>query len=130
MYQAPPPGQQQPGGYPQQGPPMGYPQQGPPQRGGGGNMFVSPGVPLNPLERMAVMLIRIIAWVALLFVVISACIKGIFILTNIPQVDGFKVLLGAVGDLVGLIAGQLIWPAILFAVAVLIENLVAWRHKA
>jgi hypothetical protein len=112
---------------------MGYPQQGPPQRGGGGggNLFgPSPGIPLNPAERMAVMLIRIIAWLALLFVVISACIRGIFILTNIPPVDGFKVLLNATGELIGSIAGQLIWPAILFAVAVLIENLVAWRNKA
>ncbi len=90
MYQAPPPDQQRPpqGGY-QQGPPqqMGYPpqqQMGNMGRPPGGSPFVSPGIQMNPLERLAVMLMRIVAWVGLIFVVISACATGIGILTTIP----------------------------------------------
>lgn len=135
MYQAPPPGQQPQGGY-QQVPPqqMGYPPQ---QMGGmsrpqGGSPFVSPGIQMNPLERLAVMLMRIIAWVALIFVLISACTQGIGILTTMGNQgnQGFQYLLNTGGALVGNIAGQLWGPAFLFGVAAIVESLAAIRNKA
>src|SRR6266545_644077 len=131
MYQQPPPqGQQQPGGYPQQGPPM-Y-QQMPPQRMPGGSPFVTAGIQLNPLERMAVLLMRIIAWIALLFVVIAACVSGIAILTQMGNQgnQGFQFLLTQSGTLIGQIASQVWGPAFLFGVAAIVESLAVIRNKA
>lgn len=144
-----PPGQQ-PGGYPQQQdprmgyqPPMGqqpggYPQQGPPR---GGNPFISPGIQLNPLERMAVMLLRLIAWIALILVIIAACTQaigilmtmgdktaGIFNYTPVGE-NGFRFLMLEGGRLVGGFALQLVGPALLFGVAAIVENLAAIRNK-
>lgn len=131
MYQPPPQqGQQPPGGY-QQGPPMmGYPQQMPP-RGGGGSPFVTAGVPMNPLERLAVMLMRIIAWVGLIFVILSGCITGIGILTQMGNQgnQGFQFLLQNVGALMGNMALQVWGPALLFGVAAIVESLAALRAK-
>lgn len=136
MYQGPPqqqPQQPPPQGYPQQGPPMGYQQpMGQPmgRPPGGGNMFVTPGVQMYPLERMAVMIMRIIAWVGLIFVIISACTTGIAILTSIPSVNGFQAIMSSGGQLLGNLALQIWGPALLLGVAAIIESLAALRNKA
>jgi hypothetical protein len=112
---------------------MGYAQQGPP-RGGGGSPFISPGVPLNPLERMAVMLLRLIGWISLILVVISACTIGIGYLMTMGDKavvgdNGFRWLLANGGALVAEFAGRLVGPAVLFALAAIVESLVAMRNK-
>jgi len=113
---------------------MGYPQQQmSPQRGGGGSPFVTAGIPMNPLERLAVMILRIIAWIGLIFVVLSGCISGIAILTqmgNQPGNQGFQFLLSQVGALMGNMALQAWGPALLFGVAAIVESLAALRAKS
>ena len=132
MYQAPPPGQQPQGGY-QQGPPqqqMGYPPQQQMGRPPGGSPFVSAGIQMNPLERLAVMLMRIVGWVGLIFVIISACATGIGILTTIPPVNGFQSVISSGGQLLGNLALQIWGPALLFGVAAIVETLAVIRNKA
>jgi hypothetical protein len=110
---------------------MGYPQQQMGRPPGGGNMFVTPGIQMNPLERTAVMLMRLIAWIALILVIISACTQGIGVLLSMGDAgnQGFRLLLSNGGALAGQIVSQIWGPAFLFGVAAIVESLAAWRNK-
>jgi hypothetical protein len=88
---------------------------------------------------MAVMLLRLIAWISLILVVISACVIGISLLMTMGDKtalvattgsdNGFKYLMSSGGALIAEFAARLVGPAVLFGVAAIIENLVAMRNK-
>ena len=124
----------QPGPPPQQPPqqPMyAAPPPPPPPRpsGGGLNSYIGVNVDASPGERTAIMLLRLIAWISLIFIVIAICSDFFRRILDVGQGDVFRNLLNLVsGTLLGF-AGAAVGAATLLALASIVESLIIIRRK-
>ena len=131
-----PPPQQ---GYQQQQQPQ---QQPPPQQRQGPNMpnmgnmadmgkgnpyLMNPDVRLNSIERMTVMLLRLVAWIALLLLVISICSSMISFLSS-GGITFSSFLRGIESWLVTFVTGALA-AVTLLGLASIVESLVMIRNN-
>jgi len=97
---------------------------------GGGNQYLSnpdAASRMNSIERLTVMLLRLIAWVALIVVIISVCADGLAYLT--AGGISFGGLLSATADLLVRFAQGAIGAATLFALASIVESLIIIRQN-
>ena len=142
-YSQPPPQQ----GYTQPPPQQGYsqPQQGfsqpQPQRQGpalpnmanmadmgkGNPYLVNPDVRLNSIERLTVMLLRLVAWIALLLLVLTLC--GDFITFVSSGSISFNSFVNAIVRWLQMIATWSISAVTLLALASIVESLATMRNN-
>ncbi len=137
----PPQGQPPPQQGYQQPPPQQSYQQPPPQRQGPsmpdmGNManmgkgnpyLVNPDVKLNSLERLTVLLIRLVAWIALILLIIRVCGGGIDSLMN--SNGSFGLIWRAFLNYLAEFAGGAIAAVSLLALASIVESLATMRSN-
>ena len=131
------PQHQQPGPPPQQPSYQPPPQQSyappppPPSRpsGGGLNSYIGVNVDATPIERTTIMLLRLIAWISLIFVVISLCAEFFRQIVVIGQGDAFQRLLALVTSLLSGFATGAVAAAGLLALASIVESLIVIRRN-
>jgi hypothetical protein len=95
--------------------------------GKGNPYLMNPEIRLNSLERMTVMLMRLVAWIALVLLVISLCTDAISFLS----VGGFSFsgFLSAIGRWLEAFAGGALAAVTLLGLASVVESLVAIRQN-
>lgn len=125
-----PPQGQPPGGYsqppPQQRPAM--PNMSQMSNMGGGNPYlVNPDIRLNSIERITVLLLRLVAWISLIIVIISVCADGLSYLT--AGGITFGGLLNATARYLGAFATGAIAAVTLLALASIVESLIVIRQN-
>lgn len=131
----PPPGQATPPpGYAAGPPPPGYsaaPPPPPPRQGGGGGLgqYISANVQASPVERFSIMLLRLIAWIALIILVIALCADFFNVVTNLPRGEEFRGLLNGFASMLRNFAVGAVTAATLLALASIVESLIVMRRN-
>lgn len=96
---------------------------------GKGNPYLSnPDVRLNSIERMTVTLMRLVAWIALILLIISICSSMISYLS--AGGITFSSFLRAIESWLGTFAGGALAAVTLLGLASIVESLVAMRNKS
>ena len=93
----------------------------------GNPYLVNPDVKLNSLERMTVLLLRLVAWIALLLLIIRVCGRGIDALMN--SGGSFGIIWNAFLNLLAEFAGGAIAAVSLLALASIVESLATMRSN-
>jgi len=97
---------------------------------GGGNPYLSnpdTATRMNSIERLTVMLLRLVAWIALIVVIISVCADGLAYLTSGGIT--FGSLLSASARYLVAFAQGAVGAVTLFALASIVESLIIIRQN-
>ena len=119
--------------YQPQPPPM-QPQQQPQQpmrpAGGGLSAYIGANVQASPVERTTIMLLRLIAWIALIVLVIALCGDFFDVILNAGRTtDTFRNLLNGFITLLRNFALGAVTAAGLLALASIVESLIVIRRN-
>jgi hypothetical protein len=93
------------------------------------NTYIGANVDASPPERTAIMLLRLIAWISLIFVVVTLCIQFFRGILDVGQGDVFRNLLSLLATLLGNFAIQATAAATLLALASIVESLIVIRRN-
>jgi hypothetical protein len=97
--------------------------------GGGLNTYIGANVDASPPERTAIMLLRLIAWISLIFVVVTLCVGFFRGILDVGQGDVFRNLLDLLVRLLGGFAQLAVPAATLLALASIVESLIVMRRN-